>query len=69
MKTVFVPFPKVSVPFGDAVVSTVDTVLGCETCEELFTGNRYLTPSHLMTSHLMTSHLPQSPHCHGAGWG
>jgi NAD+ synthase (glutamine-hydrolysing) len=26
-----------SVPFGDAVISTKDTVLGCETCEELFT--------------------------------
>lgn len=26
-----------SVKFGDAVVSTMDTVIGCETCEELFT--------------------------------
>ncbi|ODV88980.1 hypothetical protein CANCADRAFT_132553 [Tortispora caseinolytica NRRL Y-17796] len=27
------------VPFGDAVISTLDTVLGAETCEELFTPN------------------------------
>ena len=25
------------VPFGDAIISTRDTALGCETCEELFT--------------------------------
>lgn len=28
-------------PFGDAVVSTLDTCIGCETCEELFTPQRY----------------------------
>jgi NAD+ synthase (glutamine-hydrolysing) len=28
---------KVKVPIGDAVISTRDTCLGCETCEELFT--------------------------------
>ena len=28
-----------SVPFGDAVVMTQDTTLGCELCEELFTSN------------------------------
>jgi hypothetical protein len=28
------------VPFGDAVISTRDTCLGLETCEELFTPNR-----------------------------
>jgi NAD+ synthase (glutamine-hydrolysing) len=27
------------VPFGDAVISTRDTCLGLETCEELFTPN------------------------------
>lgn len=26
-----------SVKFGDAVINTLDTVIGCETCEELFT--------------------------------
>jgi predicted amidohydrolase len=25
------------VPFGDAIISTRDTAIGCETCEELFT--------------------------------
>ncbi len=29
------------VPFGDGVMVTMDTVFGCETCEELFTGKRY----------------------------
>ena len=28
------------VPFGDAVISTRDTCVGAETCEELFTPNR-----------------------------
>lgn len=28
------------VPFGDGVLVTMDTVIGCETCEELFTGQR-----------------------------
>ncbi|KAF7731462.1 glutamine-dependent NAD(+) synthetase [Apophysomyces ossiformis] len=28
---------QVTVPFGDAVISTQDTCIGCETCEELFT--------------------------------
>lgn len=28
------------VPFGDAVISTKDTCLGAETCEELFTPDR-----------------------------
>ncbi|KEZ41309.1 hypothetical protein SAPIO_CDS7409 [Scedosporium apiospermum] len=26
-----------TVPFGDAILSTLDTAIGCETCEELFT--------------------------------
>jgi NAD+ synthase (glutamine-hydrolysing) len=30
---------KVKVPIGDAVISTRDTCIGCETCEELFTPN------------------------------
>ena len=52
-------------PFGDAVISTGDTVLGCETCEELFTGNRcfYLfkqTPFQLKTSFSLPH--PCSPH-------
>ncbi|KAL0077567.1 hypothetical protein J3Q64DRAFT_1768272 [Phycomyces blakesleeanus] len=28
---------QTTVPFGDAVISTLDTCIGCETCEELFT--------------------------------
>ena len=28
---------QAKVPFGDGVISTIDTALGCETCEELFT--------------------------------
>lgn len=31
-----------TVPFGDAVISTKDTCLGLETCEELFTPNGYV---------------------------
>jgi NAD+ synthase (glutamine-hydrolysing) len=31
---------QVSVPFGDAVVATRDTVVGVELCEELFTPDR-----------------------------
>jgi len=30
------------VPFGDAVVSTIDTCIGVELCEELFTPSRYV---------------------------
>lgn len=32
---------QVKVPFGDAVVSTADTCIGVELCEELFTPARY----------------------------
>ncbi|KAI8084031.1 uncharacterized protein B0P05DRAFT_535923 [Gilbertella persicaria] len=28
---------QILVPFGDCVISTLDTCIGCETCEELFT--------------------------------
>ncbi len=28
-------------PFGDAIIETLDTVIGVESCEELFTPNRY----------------------------
>ncbi len=31
---------QTKVPFGDAVVSTVDTCIGVELCEELFTPAR-----------------------------
>lgn len=31
---------QIVVPFGDAVVSTYDTCIGVELCEELFTPNR-----------------------------
>jgi hypothetical protein len=33
---------QVKVPFGDAVISTIDTCIGVELCEELFTPARYL---------------------------
>jgi hypothetical protein len=36
---------QVKVPFGDAVVSTVDTCFGVELCEELFTPARHATLS------------------------
>ena len=29
-----------TVPFGDGVISTIDTCIGSEICEELFTANR-----------------------------
>ena len=29
-------------PFGDAVISTKDTCIGIELCEELFTPARYI---------------------------
>lgn len=32
---------QTKVPFGDAVISTVDTCIGVELCEELFTPARY----------------------------
>ena len=31
---------QIKVPFGDCVVSTVDTCIGVELCEELFTPAR-----------------------------
>jgi hypothetical protein len=34
--------PQTKVPFGDAVVSTIDTCIGVELCEELFTPARLL---------------------------
>ena len=62
-------------PFGDAVVSTPDTVLGCETCEELFTGNRYILArlgggaSILpVCLSVVICLLLQPTYCHGAGW-
>ncbi|KXN86615.1 Glutamine-dependent NAD(+) synthetase, partial [Leucoagaricus sp. SymC.cos] len=39
---------QVKVPFGDAVVSTADTCIGVELCEELFTPNRQPSPHILM---------------------
>ncbi|OBZ66727.1 Glutamine-dependent NAD(+) synthetase [Grifola frondosa] len=32
---------QTKVPFGDAVISTIDTCIGVELCEELFTPSRY----------------------------
>jgi len=36
-----VQFLQVKVPFGDAIISTLDTCIGVELCEELFTPARY----------------------------
>ena len=32
---------QTTVPFGDGVISTVDTCIGSEICEELFSSDRY----------------------------
>jgi hypothetical protein len=37
----FVSLQK-TVPFGDAVISTLDTCIGVEVCEELFTSKRFV---------------------------
>jgi NAD+ synthase (glutamine-hydrolysing) len=37
-------YHQVKVPFGDAVVSTADTCIGVELCEELFTPARSVCP-------------------------
>ena len=46
-------------PFGDAVLSTWDTCIGSEVCEELWTPHRLALPS-----------VPSDPHPCGAqgGW-
>lgn len=31
---------QATLPFGDGVIATADTCIGCETCEELFTPAR-----------------------------
>ncbi len=38
--SVLTDWGKVKVPFGDAVISTTDTCIGVELCEELFTPAR-----------------------------
>lgn len=42
------------VPFGDAVISTKDTCVGLETCEELFTPDGYAPYFHFRMTILMT---------------
>ena len=32
---------QVTVPFGDAVIATLDTCIGTEMCEELFASDRF----------------------------
>ena len=49
---------QTKVPFGDAVVSTVDTCIGVELCEELFTPARYFCHATYAEHLLMTC----SPH-------
>lgn len=51
------------VPFGDAVISTRDTCLGLETCEELFTPNGYVLCHYhgqesLLIPSLTSPHIP-----------
>lgn len=51
------------VPFGDAVISTHDTCLGLETCEELFTPNGYVLALRLAVSLancIISPHIPYS---------
>lgn len=50
------------VPFGDAVISTRDTCLGLETCEELFTPNGYVTGVSLGPNGNVLITSPSSPH-------
>jgi NAD+ synthase (glutamine-hydrolysing) len=50
---------QTKVPFGDAVVSTVDTCFGVELCEELFTPARYDSET---TSYDLFSYNCNSPH-------
>jgi NAD+ synthase (glutamine-hydrolysing) len=50
---------QTKVPFGDAVVSTVDTCFGVELCEELFTPARYSDGVCCFSS---TDHSLHSPH-------
>lgn len=52
-------------PFGDCVVSTVDTCIGIELCEELFTPARYLYTSWLfrfMRPRISFIYFVRSPH-------
>lgn len=35
-----------TVPIGDAILSTLDTAIGCETCEEMFTPSNPSTVRH-----------------------
>ena len=48
-------------PFGDAVISTADTCVGCETCEELFTANRQVTTT---TIHNTRTHTHMHTYTH-----
>ena len=50
---------QVKVPFGDAVVSTADTCIGVELCEELFTPARcvYLPIIAIYRSTVLSPHI------------
>lgn len=57
------------VPFGDAVVSTYDTCIGIELCEELFTPNRWADIPEFRIWQLSDEGVTlQSAHRHGLGW-
>jgi hypothetical protein len=58
-------YHQVKVPFGDAVVSTADTCIGVELCEELFTPARSVSPWSVPLTALSDQ---KSPYPHGAGW-
>ena len=51
---------QVKVPFGDAVISTNDTCIGVELCEELFTPARYVSAVQLAP--ILSMRTEHSPH-------
>ena len=57
---------QIKVPFGDAVVSTADTCIGVELCEELFTPARYVYPNESCEFSTVTDY--QSTHIDGTRW-
>ena len=41
---------QTTVPFGDGVLVTMDTSIGSETCEELFTSKRFVQCGHIYSA-------------------
>lgn len=48
--------------FGDAVISTYDTCIGIELCEELFTPNRCAGNGYSLSKHWLNICAQYSPH-------